>query len=88
MPYVQINTIQGMLNTEQKQRLLEKIADALVEIEGGGDPEFKKSVWINIQESGAENWSMAGLRPSTQQIAQFLAARNARASAQNNEVAA
>ncbi|MFZ6746407.1 tautomerase family protein [Undibacterium sp. JH2W] len=85
MPYVQINTIKGMLNTTQKQRLLEKIADVLVEIEGGGNPEFKKSVWINIQESEAEGWSISGLRPSSQQIAQFIAARDAHDNKQNAE---
>ncbi|MES2040126.1 MAG: tautomerase family protein [Pseudomonadota bacterium] len=88
MPYVQINTIKGILNTDQKQRLMEKIADVLVEIEGGGNPEFKKSVWINIQESEAEGWSMSGLRPSTQQIAQFVAVRDAQANVQVPEVAA
>jgi len=88
MPYVQINTIKGMLNNAQKQCLLQKIADVLVEIEGGGSAEFKKSIWINIQESEADSWSMSGLRPSSQQIAQFTALRDAQASAQNTEEAA
>lgn len=87
MPYVQINTIKGMLNTEQKQRLLEKIAEVLVEVEDGGNTEFKKSIWINIQESEAEAWSMSGLRPSSQQIAQFATARDTKACTQNTEVA-
>ncbi|PXX45286.1 tautomerase family protein [Undibacterium pigrum] len=86
MPYVQINTIKGMLNTEQKQRLLEKIADVLMEVEGGGNTEFKKSIWINIQESEAEAWSMSGLRPSSQQIAQFTTARDTKSCTQNTEV--
>ncbi|MFZ6871882.1 tautomerase family protein [Undibacterium sp. Di27W] len=88
MPYVQINTIKGMLNMDQKQRLLEKIADVMVEIEGGGNPEFKKSVWINIQESEAESWSISGLRPSSQQIMQFAASRNAQTGGQSTEFAA
>ncbi|MBC3916813.1 tautomerase family protein [Undibacterium sp. CY18W] len=82
MPYVQIHTIKGMLNPGQKQLLLERIADVMVDIEGAGDPEFRKSVWINIQETEAESWSMSGFRPSTGQIEQFLALRNARATTQ------
>lgn len=78
MPFVQIQTIKGMLNPNQKQLMLEKIAAVMVEIEGAGDPDFRKSVWINIQESEAECWSMAGMRPSTKQIEQFLAVRSAR----------
>ncbi|MFZ6757289.1 tautomerase family protein [Undibacterium sp. Ji50W] len=82
MPYVQIHTIKGMLNPGQKQLLLERIADVMVDIEGTGDPEFRKSIWINIQETEAENWSMSGLRPSTRHIEQFLAVREARATRQ------
>ncbi len=79
MPFVQINTIKGMLNPRQKQQMLEKVADVMVEIEGAGDPEFRKSIWIAINESEAECWSMAGMRPSTQQVEQFLALRNGKA---------
>ncbi len=86
MPYVQIHTIKGMLNPSQKQLLLERIADVLVDIEGEGDPEFRKSIWINIQETEAESWSMSGFRPSTRQIEQFLAVRNTRASTQEEAV--
>lgn len=77
MPFVHIHTIKGMLNLDQKKQLLDKIANVMVEVEGAGDPHFKKSVWIAIQESDAECWSMSGLRPSTEQIEQFLAARTA-----------
>ena len=78
MPFVQIHTIRGMLNPMQKQQLLKKIADVMVEIEGASDPDFKKSVWITINESEAESWFMGGVHPDIQQIQQFLAARDSR----------
>ena len=50
MPYVSISTAKGILDVEQKQRLLEKITDLMVEIEGQGNPEFRKLVWVKIDE--------------------------------------
>jgi Tautomerase enzyme len=44
MPYITVSTVRGILDIGQKQALLERITDLMVEIEGQGNPEFRKSV--------------------------------------------
>lgn len=44
MPFVNVQTIKGMMNSEQKKELLRRMTDLIVEIEGNGDPEFRRSV--------------------------------------------
>ncbi|VTO27306.1 tautomerase [Klebsiella pneumoniae] len=39
------------------------MTDLLVEIEGQGDPQFRQSVWIRIDEHDPEQWSLGG-RPA------------------------
>jgi 4-oxalocrotonate tautomerase len=50
MPFVNIQTVKGLLDEAQKQELLERITDLMVEIEGRGDSEFRKMVWVAIDE--------------------------------------
>ena len=60
MPFINIRTVEGLLNKEQKRELHERITKLMVEIEGGGDPDFKKYVSILIEEHDAEHWSVGG----------------------------
>lgn len=46
MPFVNVQTIKGIMTAEQKSELLRRMTDLLVEIEGQGDPQFRQSVWI------------------------------------------
>ena len=48
MPFVNVQTIKGIMTAEQKSELLRRMTDLLVEIEGQGDPQFRQSVWIRI----------------------------------------
>ncbi|EMM1611733.1 tautomerase family protein [Raoultella ornithinolytica] len=69
MPFVNVQTIKGIMSSEQKNELLRRMTDLIVEIEGKGDPEFRRSVWIRIDEHEAEQWSLGGIRPTSQMIA-------------------
>ncbi|XGO53685.1 4-oxalocrotonate tautomerase [Klebsiella pneumoniae] len=52
------------------------MTDLLVEIEGLGDPQFRQSVWIRIDEHDPEQWSLGGVQPTAAMIAaKFAAAR-------------
>jgi 4-oxalocrotonate tautomerase len=77
MPYLQLHTVKGMLSPEQKHKLMEKLSDLLVEIEGGGDPSFRKTVWIRIDEGEPENWRIGEITPDHAAIARFVDAREA-----------
>ena len=48
MPFVNVQTIKGILSPEQKNELLRRMTDLIVEIEGKGDPEFRRSVWVEL----------------------------------------
>ena len=71
MPYVSISTAKGILDVEQKQTLLQRITDLMVEIEGQGNPEFRKLVWVKIEEQDPSHWSLGGLTVSPERIAQM-----------------
>ena len=61
MPFVNISTVKGLLNKEQKRELHQRITELIVEIEGGGDPDFQKYISILIEEHDAEDWSVSGV---------------------------
>ena len=69
MPFVNVQTIKGMMNSEQKKELLRRMTDLIVEIEGNGDPEFRRSVWIRIDEHEPEQWSLGGIQPTSEMFA-------------------
>ena len=68
MPFARISTVKDALNSDEKRLLKEKITDALVEVEGGGNPEFRQHVWVVIDEIDGANWSVGGLEPSAEMI--------------------
>jgi 4-oxalocrotonate tautomerase len=78
MPYLNLKTVKGLLSTEQKQYLMEQFTKLLVETEGGGNPEFKKMVWIQIQEEAPEHWQLGELKPTQAFIQGFVANRDAK----------
>lgn len=73
MPFVNVQTIKGIMNAEQKSELLRRMTDLMVEIEGKGDPAFRNSVWIRIDEHEPEQWSLGGLLPTAEMIAKKFA---------------
>ncbi|MEW5814467.1 MAG: tautomerase family protein [Spirochaetota bacterium] len=62
MPIVTIKTVKGLLTSEKKRELHKKISELLVEIEGGGNPQFVKFIVVNISEEPAENFSGGGIQ--------------------------
>ena len=62
MPIVTIKTVKGLLTAEKKSELHKKISELLVEIEGGGNPQFAKFVVVNISEEPADNFSGGGIQ--------------------------
>lgn len=77
MPFLNLRTIKGLLSDEQKQYLMEKFTELLVEIEGGGNPEFRKMVWIQIEEEESRHWQIGELRPTDEYIVRYVKAREA-----------
>jgi 4-oxalocrotonate tautomerase len=77
MPYLHLQTVKGLLSPQQKRTLMDRFADLLVEIEGGGNPKFRKMVWIRIEEEEPEHWSLGEFRPDADTIARMAQSREA-----------
>jgi 4-oxalocrotonate tautomerase len=69
MPYVTISTVRGILDTAQKQALLTRVTDLMVEVEGQGNPDFRRNVWVKIEEGEPASWSLGGMIPTAEMIA-------------------
>jgi 4-oxalocrotonate tautomerase len=78
MPFVNVRTVKGLLNEQQKKELMNRLSDALVEIEGGGSPEFRKLIWILIEENEPTQWQIGELQPTTEYIAAVVQRRDAK----------
>lgn len=68
MPFVQVRTLKGALDNEQKRELQRRLTDVMVEIEGNGNEAFRPFVWILISEEDPENWSIAGQAASLEAL--------------------
>ena len=77
MPFLNLRTVKGLLNDDQKKHLMDKFTDLLVETEGGGDPNFRKLVWILIEEEDPKHWQVGELRPTPEAIAGLVQQRDA-----------
>ncbi len=69
MPHITISTVRGILDHSQKRTILERITDLMVEIEGQGDPDFRRSVWVKIEEQEPGHWMAGGIIPTSDIIA-------------------
>lgn len=78
MPFVNVRTIKGLLNEQQKKEMMNRLSDVLVEIEGGGNPEFRKWIWILIEENEPTQWQTGELQPTAEYIAAVLQRRDAK----------
>lgn len=65
MPYVNVKLIEGVFNTEQKQEMITKLTDAMVEIEGES---MRPVTWVTIDEVRSGEWSIGGKALTTQDV--------------------
>lgn len=57
MPLVDIQLIEGVFDKTQKQTMIQKITDAMVEIEG---ETMRNVTWVRIHEVESGNWGIGG----------------------------
>ncbi len=57
MPLVDIQLIEGVFDKSQKQVMIKKITDAMVEIEG---ETMRNITWVRIHEVESGNWGIGG----------------------------
>ena len=57
MPFTTVRVIEGVFSKEQKTQLLEKITDAIVEVEGES---MRGLTWVTIEEIKSGDWAIGG----------------------------
>lgn len=57
MPLVDVQVIEGVFSADQKKEMIEKITDAMVEIEGEA---MRGVTWVRVQEIGSGEWGIGG----------------------------
>jgi len=65
MPLVNIKVIKGVFDTEQKQDMISRVTDTMVEIEG--EP-LRGVTWVTIEEVESGDWGMGGRAVTTQDV--------------------
>jgi 4-oxalocrotonate tautomerase len=54
---MQIKVIAGVFTAQQKRDIIERLTDAIVEIEGEG---MRRTVWCVIEEVASDEWGIGG----------------------------
>jgi 4-oxalocrotonate tautomerase len=70
MPIVNVKLIEGVFDDGQKREMIEKLTDAMVEIEGEN---MRGVTWVVIEESKSGDWGLGG-QPLTTEAVHAMAA--------------
>jgi 4-oxalocrotonate tautomerase len=65
MPYVQVKVIEGVFTPQQKQDMIAKLTDTMVEIEGES---MRPVTWVTVEEVRSGEWSIGGKPITTQDV--------------------
>lgn len=57
MPLVDIHLIEGVFDKTQKQKMISKVTDAMVEIEGEA---MRGVTWVRVYEVASGEWGIGG----------------------------
>jgi len=59
MPLVTIDVIKNVFTPQQKQKLIERVTEAMVEVEGES---MRPVTWVRIAEFEGGDWAIGGRR--------------------------
>jgi 4-oxalocrotonate tautomerase len=62
VPLVNVKVVEGVFSPEQKQDMIRRLTDAMVEIEGES---MRPVTWVLIEEVQSGDWGIAGNPMST-----------------------
>ena len=57
MPLVDIQLIEGVFDTSQKQEMIRKVTEAMVSVEGEA---MRGVTWVRVQEVASGEWAIGG----------------------------
>jgi 4-oxalocrotonate tautomerase len=70
VPFVNVKLIEGVFSDEQKQNIVRRLTDAMVEIEGEN---MRPVTWVVVEEVKSGDWGIGG-KPMTTADVKGLAA--------------
>ena len=65
MPLINVRLIEGVFDEDEKQQMIEKLTDAMVEIEGEN---MRGVTWVLIDEVKSGDWGMGGNAVTTADV--------------------
>lgn len=65
MPLVDIEVIEGVFDQTQKAQMIEKVTNAMVEVEGEA---MRGVTWVRVKEVRSGQWGIGGKTPSAADI--------------------
>ncbi len=60
MPFVNVKVIEGVFSAAQKQEIIQKVTDAMVDIEGEN---MRPVTWVVVEEVSSGDWGGVGGHP-------------------------
>jgi 4-oxalocrotonate tautomerase len=65
MPLINVKVIEGVFDDEQKNAMIEKLTDTMVEIEGEN---MRGVTWVVIDEVKSGDWGLGGQALTTEAV--------------------
>ena len=65
MPYVNVKLIEGVLDSDQKREIIEKVTEAMIEIEGEN---MRGVTWVVVEEVKSGDWGIGGQALTTEAV--------------------
>ena len=65
MPYVNVKLIEGVLDSDQKREIIEKVTEAMIEIEGEN---MRGVTWVVVDEVKSGDWGIGGQALTTEAV--------------------
>jgi len=72
MPLVQVKLIEGVFTTDQKQEIITKLTETMVDIEGEA---MRPVTWVTVEEVRSGEWGIGGKPLTTQDVKDLQAGR-------------
>jgi 4-oxalocrotonate tautomerase len=73
MPVIDVKVMEGVLTTEQKQRIAQGFTDVFADIAGTA---ARPVTWVLIQDVASGQWTMGGDAVTTEGVKQLLGAES------------
>jgi len=70
VPLIQVKLIENVFSSEQKREIIERLTDAMVEVEGEN---MRPVTWVTIEEVASGDWGIAGNALTTKDVRELQA---------------